>query len=477
MAKIFKKVYSTPTSNTGSNRRWVALNNSYHYVSLGDSIAAGQAINSDWENSYGIESQYGENGNTRTVIVPGTYTDKICENFKSRGGEEAITAKSFAHSGDDVKDLINQLSQSSIQKALSSADLVTVCSGANEILPTALNKFEAYLTTGDLGPVTEAVTQKLDTIKTPENQNSYQSLLNVLNSKVNRSTKCVFTTVYNPYKELYIDPDTDGFLDPLLNWIPSMYIDIDNWIEEVVTSIPGVSGITIGGFNFGDDFDFGYPEVIYTDVPVVGSIPTGLKWVSVDLGFDLTNYIKNLILDSTEIRTVFKRLNAIGGEDGAVEGYVRELNNVISNTVNNYKSTNPNFSVVDTKYTFDNYNNDYTDLVSVPFTADYDIAKMPWGNIWPEGHETYWNNLAWKHLTLKVTDYWSIPWAYSIDVFGYSFGILPSANPFDYIEFDVNGFITEFVNDIIQKVIMPNVDPHPKADGHQIMYDLFSAEI
>ena len=32
------------------------------YVSLGDSIAAGHTINSDWERDYGEGSQYGKNG-------------------------------------------------------------------------------------------------------------------------------------------------------------------------------------------------------------------------------------------------------------------------------------------------------------------------------------------------------------------------------------------------------------------------------
>ena len=49
----------------------------FRYVSLGDSIAVGHAINIDWEANYGYQTQYGENGNTQTVIVPDSYTDLI----------------------------------------------------------------------------------------------------------------------------------------------------------------------------------------------------------------------------------------------------------------------------------------------------------------------------------------------------------------------------------------------------------------
>ena len=49
----------------------------FRYVSLGDSIAAGHSINSNWETDYGVGSQYQENGRTETVIVPNCYTDLI----------------------------------------------------------------------------------------------------------------------------------------------------------------------------------------------------------------------------------------------------------------------------------------------------------------------------------------------------------------------------------------------------------------
>lgn len=41
------------------------------YVSLGDSIAAGHAIDAEWADDYGEGSQYGKNGNAQTAIVPG----------------------------------------------------------------------------------------------------------------------------------------------------------------------------------------------------------------------------------------------------------------------------------------------------------------------------------------------------------------------------------------------------------------------
>ena len=41
----------------------------FGYVSLGDSNAAGHAINDEWVTNYGDGSQYGKNGNTSTAIV------------------------------------------------------------------------------------------------------------------------------------------------------------------------------------------------------------------------------------------------------------------------------------------------------------------------------------------------------------------------------------------------------------------------
>jgi hypothetical protein len=44
----------------------------FRYVSLGDSIAAGHSLD-----GWSYDTQYGKNGNTETVIVPGCYTDLI----------------------------------------------------------------------------------------------------------------------------------------------------------------------------------------------------------------------------------------------------------------------------------------------------------------------------------------------------------------------------------------------------------------
>ena len=58
------------------------LSDKISYVSLGDSIAAGHTINSEWASDYGEGSQYGKNGNTSTVIVPNSYTDLIQKELK-----------------------------------------------------------------------------------------------------------------------------------------------------------------------------------------------------------------------------------------------------------------------------------------------------------------------------------------------------------------------------------------------------------
>jgi lysophospholipase L1-like esterase len=102
---------------------------SFNYVSLGDSIAAGHSIDDNWEKNYGTRSQYGgENGNSSTIIVPNSYTDLI-----SKSGYMGNTI-SFARSGDTVRDLINKLDDNKVISALKGADYVTICIGANDVL-------------------------------------------------------------------------------------------------------------------------------------------------------------------------------------------------------------------------------------------------------------------------------------------------------------------------------------------------------
>lgn len=88
------------------------------YVSLGDSIAAGHSINEYWATNYGVGSQYGENGNTSTEIVPKSYTDLIKNKLEKSYDPLRVSTKSFAHSGDTVENLIAKLNHDRVKGAI-----------------------------------------------------------------------------------------------------------------------------------------------------------------------------------------------------------------------------------------------------------------------------------------------------------------------------------------------------------------------
>jgi hypothetical protein len=69
------------------------------YVSLGDSIASGHMIDENWENDY----QYGDDGNTETTILEGTYTDLICKKLRGIYGQDNVSAVSYCRSGSMVE--------------------------------------------------------------------------------------------------------------------------------------------------------------------------------------------------------------------------------------------------------------------------------------------------------------------------------------------------------------------------------------
>ena len=103
----FKDVYATKIPD-GAVRRirqnglvlWTKKE--MRYVSFGDSIAAGESINAEWAEDYGVKSQYGVNGNTSTVIVPGCYTDLLRKDFEQSHGEETVELTSFDVRSDQV---------------------------------------------------------------------------------------------------------------------------------------------------------------------------------------------------------------------------------------------------------------------------------------------------------------------------------------------------------------------------------------
>lgn len=351
------------------------------YVSFGDSIAAGHTINDDWETNYGEGSQYGKNGNTETVIVPDCYTDLIRNDLKTILGSN-VSATSFARSGDRVGDLMEKLDHDVVKTTLKKADYVTICIGANDVLEPALSHLDEYINTGDLDSLATIVEGNLATLNDDSNANSYTALFNKL-STINPDAKYVFTTVYNPYKYLWIEEGHHGFFGPIINTIPTMEY----------------------------------------------------------LGIDFDSFIKDSLLGTPVVQQLFDRVNGLGEW---AEKYVTKLNTVLKNKIAAYGKTN--FMLADTKAVYDPVPDrpitapkHYNDLVSVEYTRDYDTAQMDWGRLW-EGSSAsdFWWDLVWDH------------------------GL------------DIDGLASDLVNQMIEKVIMPDVDPHPETYGHHALKQSFA---
>ena len=315
----------------GANELWRQIR--CGYVSLGDSIAAGHTINDDWETEYGYSSQYGEGGNASTVIVPESYTDLIRSHLNNEYGSDYVFVKSFARSGDTVEDLINKLDHAVVRNSIEKADLVTVCIGANDVLQPAMLYLNDYIN-GSMEQMLSAIETNLARLSDDSYAYSYKALLDKLYS-INPSAKYVFTTVYNPYKYLYLEESTsnnnykDGFLGPLMWAIPDIAGDI------------------------------------------------------------VANSIRGAFLNTSVVKNLFSKINEL---NVWAEQFVTSLNNVINSKI--YASGNPNFIVADTKAVFDSVPDrnitalkHYNDLVNVEFTRGFVVEDMDWGK--------FWDNVDW----------------------------------------------------------------------------------
>lgn len=360
---------------------------SLNYVSFGDSIAAGHAINSNWENDYGTGSQYGENGNASTAIVPGCYTDLVYQEIINAHPNDLSSLSSFAHSGDRVSDLIRMLDHAEVVKKLSEATFVTVCIGANDILGPALDHLEGYIARGNpaLIELAAEVENNLAILNDDSDPESYRALFDRL-FEINPDAEYRFMNIYNPIKYLWLEEGKNGFFKPVLNTIPSINI----------------------------------------------------------LGFGVDETIKDGLLNTDIIQTLFKRVNVLG--DWA-EGYITQLNAVLANKITEYNKTN--LALVDTKLLFEAFPNrpasaekHYNDLVSIEYTRGYDVAAMNWGRLY-----------AGK----EVSDYW---WDLASNNVGSS-GV------------DVEGIASTLVEDMVVRVIVPDVDPHPEEYGQYVLSRAF----
>ena len=368
--------------------RWEKYPIIARYVSLGDSIAAGHTINSDWDKNYGERSQYGVNGNDHTKIVSGCYTDLIHKDLIEKHGGGRIAVTSFARSGDTVADLVAKLDHDVVKNAIAKANYVTVCIGANDVLQPAVSRLEEYINAGEaaLQNMTAIVNANLATLAEGNNANSYLALFRKLTA-INPNAKYAFTSIYNPYKYLWIDEGRNGFFAPLLATIPNM-----------------------------DMF-----------------------------GVDIDGAIKDALLDQEAVRILYNRVNNLGSW---AETNVTNLNNVLRNAVSAFGSAN--FVVTETKTMFEAYPDrpvqadvHYNDLVSVEYTRGYDSMQMDWGRLYEPngGAVSFWTRLVTAH------------------------GL------------DLVSMANELVPLIVERVIVPDVDPHPEEYGHIVLKQAFGTAL
>jgi uncharacterized repeat protein (TIGR02543 family) len=401
----------------------------YRYVSLGDSIAAGHAIDDAWEKDYNSYSQYRSRTEIKdygtyweifhpelmkkgyvektinskgkeeyyyirttpfTEIVPNTYTDLISTDLKVRY-EGKVSTKSFARSGARVKhpsgderSLIDILNDDAVKTALSAADLVTVCIGANDVLEPALAQIGNYINYGNpmLAELGDIIDNNLNILRV----SGYKDLFDDLKT-INPKAKYIFTTIYNPYKYLWLDEGKDGFLRDILNAIPQLTI----------------------------------------------------------LGFEVDKLIKESLLNTDIVKKVYDRVNGLADW---VEGYVNKLNQVIIEAVSGYN--NPNFVIVDAKTVFESFPDraipatvHYNDLVNTQFTRGYSVGEMHYGRMWAGSDAlTFYTKLATKHISTSG--------------------------------FDIEGFAIEWCALLVEKVIVPDLDPHPRTYGQYVLKRVFA---
>ena len=391
-----------------------------NYVSLGDSIAAGQAIDENWDRDYGVRSQYGSGENTYTVIVQDSYTDLLDKEFKNEYGNGKVSTISFAHSGDTVANLMSKLEQTEVINAIKKANMVTICIGANDILGCVSDtRLTEYINSGNLSEIEAEVTTNLVNLNNDNSSTSYKALMDKL-LDINPKAKYIFTTIYNPYKYLHLDPGGNGFFETLLIWIPDMIIDINNFLPSWVNNL--------------------------IDIP----------------SYNLADGIKELLLQQPIFQTVCDRVNGLSDwVEKFVDGHVHNfngLNKILESKITERQTTNPNFILAKTKDLFDKYPNRgqtsqypeetgnyyYHDLVNVEYTTNYQLHNMDWGQMW---------------LNSNAYDFW---WNLAIKYIGYYDKL--TVNPLDY--FDMEGFANELVMEhIVPKVIAPDIDPHPEFHG------------
>ena len=311
----------------------------YRYVSLGDSIAAGQRIReeADLLAPKCLEWQYGTAGVRSTRIISGSYTDQIRTYLGTQYGHTKVRCKSFARSGDTVRQLIDKLNHPTLgapmKEEIRKANLVTVCIGANDVLQPVMERFNDYVANGQsvLDELEATVNTGLATLQGTGSY-SYRQLFTILHD-LNPNAQIIFTNIYNPYKYFYAEPSTassnykDGLLGPLMWAIP----------DSISTAV--------------------------------------------------ANEIRSAFMNTAVVKTMFERVNKVSSW---AETQIRKLNQTLTDSVAAFNQSN--IKVADTKSVFETIPDrpydgtsgvvHYNDLVNVDVTRGYTIEDLNWGEFW-----------------------------------------------------------------------------------------------
>lgn len=321
---------------------------SFYYVSLGDSIAAGQAVRDEerlTNSDYYYKWQYGTAGIASTEIISNSYTDLIRNELVEMYGENKVSVKSFARSGDKNTDLRDKLNHEVVQNAVKKANLVTICIGANTILGPALNKITTFIAEGNptLLELNNTIEEGFTLLASDKSvYGSYRNIMTKLGElNTGANTKFVFTTVYNPYKYLWLDESTDdndytdGYFGPIFSVAPNVEVGI----------------------------------------PLVGQMD-----------------VRKFLYESAYIPEITERINDPAG-DGSyslgewVEEKLVRLNGILKQAVEEFGDSR--FMVADTKAVFESYpdryireDDNYSDLVNVEIVKGQTVADLDWGQFW-----------------------------------------------------------------------------------------------
>lgn len=166
-------------------------------------------------------------------------------------------------------------------------------------------------------------------------------------------------------------------------------------------------------------------------------------------GLDIDGLIKSGLLSTPIVQKLFSRVN---GLSAWTETQVTHLNTILKNKVASYRDKNVNFYVADAKARFDTYPDRasgatvcYNDLVNVEYTRGYNTMTMDWGRLYRGDPAGYWTNLVMKYVS------WS--------------GL------------DIESMANELIAQTIERVIVPDIDPHPETYGQYVLSDVFGQQL